>query len=74
MVELNVTRRSAFEGLHAIGVSGKVSATQSAFATRFSFRGDHEAAQRASKAFGVTLPSRKSIIAISPPEGLRTRV
>mgnify|MGYP003328677419 FL=1 len=56
MVELNVTRRSAFEGLHAIGVSGKVSATQSAFATRFSFRGDHEAAQRASKAFGVTLP------------------
>jgi sarcosine oxidase subunit gamma len=56
MVDLNVTRRSAFEGLHAIGVAGKVSVAQSAFATRFSFRGDHEAAQRASKAFGVTLP------------------
>ena len=56
MVDLNVTRRSAFEGLHAIGVAGKVSVAQSAFATRFSFRGDHEAAARASKAFGVTLP------------------
>ena len=55
MVELNVTRRSAFEGLHAIGVAGKVSATPSAFATRFSFRGDHQAAALASKAFGVTL-------------------
>lgn len=57
MVELTVTRRSAFDGLHAIGVAGKVSATPAAFATRFSFRGDHEAAQRASKAFGVTLPT-----------------
>lgn len=57
MVELTVTRRSAFEGLHAIGVAGKVSATPAAFATRFSFRGDHHAASLVSKAFGVTLPT-----------------
>lgn len=71
MVELSVTRRSAFEGLHAIGVAGKVSATPSSFATRFSFRGDHHAAALASKAFGVTLP-----IALLKAEtnGLRTAI
>ena len=57
MVEMNLTRRSAFEGLHAIGVEGKLAITPSPFATRYSFRGDAEAAALASKAFSVTLPS-----------------
>lgn len=79
MVELNVTRRSAFEGLHAIGVAGKVSATQSTFATRFSFRGDHQAAALASKAFGVNLPlallkaetnGKRTAISLGPDEWL----
>jgi len=44
MVEMNLTRRSAYEGLHAIGVEGKLSITPSAYATRYSFRGDAQAA------------------------------
>ena len=57
MVELTVTRRSAFEGLHAIGVDAKLAITPHPFGTRFSFRGDQNAASLASKAFGATLPS-----------------
>jgi len=57
MVEMNLTRRSAFEGLHAIGIEGNLAITPSAYATRYSFRGDAQAAALASKAFGVTLPS-----------------
>ena len=57
MVEMNLTRRSAFEGLHAIGIEGKLAIMPSAYATRYSFRGDAQAASLASKAFGVTLPS-----------------
>jgi sarcosine oxidase subunit gamma len=57
MVETTLTRRSAFEGLHAIGIDGKLAITPAAYATRYSFRGDQEAAALASKAFGVTLPT-----------------
>jgi sarcosine oxidase subunit gamma len=57
MVEMNLARRSAFEGLHAIGVEGKLSIAPSPYATRYSFRGDAQAAALASKAFGATLPA-----------------
>ena len=71
MVDMPVIRRSAFEGLHAIGIDGKLAITPSAYMTRYSFRGDKDAAALASKAFGVTLP-----IAINKAEtnGTRTAI
>ncbi len=50
-------RRSAFEGLHPIQVEGAVTVSPTAYATRFSFRGDAKAASACSKGFGVMLPN-----------------